>query len=99
MGYQKIDEINGNYRVVRSSIAGDLYLINTIESEGWKLLFTDSSSTNTYYYFTKRPTTLILTASDRGKIDEIVEALRYLETEHLISYSEEIDFLYKIREW
>lgn len=40
-----------------------------------------------------------LTASDRGKIDEIVEALRYLETEHLINYSEEIDFLYKIREW
>ena len=40
-----------------------------------------------------------LTAYDRGRIDEIVEALRYLETEHLISYSEEIDFLYKIREW
>ena len=29
-----------------------------------------------------------LTASDRGKIDEIVEALRYLETEHLINYLE-----------
>lgn len=55
MGYQKIDEINGNYRVVRSSIAGDLYLINTIESEGWKLLFADSNGITTYYYFTKRP--------------------------------------------
>ena len=99
MGYQKLDETNGNYRVVRSSIAGDLNLINAIEAEGWKLLFTDSNSTNTYYYFTKQPIIPILTSEDRGKIDEIVEALRYLETEHLISYSEEIDFLYKIREW
>lgn len=97
MGYQEIDEINGNYRLVSSSIAGDLDLINAIETEGWKLLFTGLNGTNTYYYFTKRSN--ILTAHDRGKIDEIVKALRYLETEHLISYSEEIDFLYKIREW
>lgn len=55
MGYQEIDETNGNYRVVRSSIAGDLDLINTTEAEGWKLLFTDSNNIYTYYYFTKRP--------------------------------------------
>ena len=39
MGYQKLDEINGNYRVISSSIAGDLDLINTTETEGWKLFF------------------------------------------------------------
>ena len=40
-----------------------------------------------------------LTAFDRGRIDEIIKALRYLETEHLINYSDEIDFLNKIRSW
>ena len=40
-----------------------------------------------------------LTAYDCGKIDEIIKALRYLETEYLINYSDEIDFLYKISEW
>lgn len=99
MGYQQLDETNGNYRVVSSSIAGDLDLINTIEAEGWKLLFTGLNGIDTYYYFTKQPIMPTLTSEDRGKIDEIVEALYYLETEHLINYSEEIDFLYKIREW
>lgn len=93
MGYQKIDEINGNYRVVRSSIAGDLNLINTIEAEGWKLLFTDSNSTNTYYYFTKRPIILTLTARDRGRVEEIIKALEFLEEDKLISYYDEINFL------
>lgn len=55
MRYQEIDEIIGNYRVVSDSIAGNLYLINAIESEGWKLLFADSNGITTYYYFTKRP--------------------------------------------
>lgn len=55
MRYQEIDKINGNYRVVSDPIAGNLYLINTIESEGWKLLFADSNSIITYYYFIKRP--------------------------------------------
>ena len=93
MGYQKLDEINGNYRVVRSSIAGDLNLINTIEAEGWKLLFADSNSTNTYYYFTKRPIILSLTARDRGHVEEIIKALEFLEEDKLISYYDEIDFL------
>ena len=93
MGYQKLDEINGNYRVVNSSIAGNLDLINTIETEGWKLLFTDSNSTDTYYYFTKRPILLALTARDRGRVEEIIKALEFLEEDKLISYYDEINFL------
>ena len=93
MGYQKLDEINGNYRVVRSSIAGDLNLINIIEAEGWKLLFADSSSINTYYYFTKRPIILTLTPKDRGHFEEIIKALEFLEEDKLISYYDEINFL------
>ena len=93
MGYQKLDEINGNYRVVRSSIAGDLDLINTIEAEGWKLLFTGLNGIDTYYYFTKRPIILTLTPKDRGHVEEIIKALEFLEEDKLISYYDEINFL------
>lgn len=40
---------------------------------------------------------LLLTASDRGKIDEIILALTTLGQEKMINYDEEIDFLNKIR--
>lgn len=93
MGYQKLDEINGNYRVVSSSIAGNLDLINTIEAEGWKLLFTGPKGTDTYYYFTKRPIILTLTSKDRGHVEEIIKALEFLEEDKLISYYDEINFL------
>lgn len=39
----------------------------------------------------------LLTASDRGKIDEIIMALTTLGEEKMINYDEEIDFLNKIR--
>ena len=39
----------------------------------------------------------LLTASDRGRIDEIIMALTTLEDEKMINYNEEIDFLNKIR--
>lgn len=39
----------------------------------------------------------LLTAYDRGRIDEIIMALTTLEDEKMINYNEEIDFLNKIR--
>lgn len=39
----------------------------------------------------------LLTAADRGKIDEIILALENYEEEKLINYKDEIDFLNKIR--
>ena len=93
MGYQKLDETNGNYRVVSSSIAGNLDLINTIEAEGWKLLFTGLNGTDTYYYFTKRPVIPTLTPKDRGHVEEIIKALEFLEEDQLVSYYDEINFL------
>lgn len=41
----------------------------------------------------------LLTASDRGKIDEIIMALENYEEEKMINYKEEIDFLKNIRKW
>lgn len=40
---------------------------------------------------------VLLTASDRGKIDEIILALTTLGDEKMINYDEEIDFLNEIR--
>ena len=40
---------------------------------------------------------VLLTASDRGKIDEIILALTTLGQEKMINYDEEIDFLNNIR--
>lgn len=40
-----------------------------------------------------------LSARDRGRIDEIIKALRFLEDDKMICYSDEIEFLNKIREW
>lgn len=40
---------------------------------------------------------VLLTASDRGKIDEIILALTTLGDEKMINYDEEIDFLNDIR--
>ena len=40
---------------------------------------------------------VLLTASDRGKIDEIIMALTTLGEEKMINYDEEIDFLNDIR--
>lgn len=39
----------------------------------------------------------ILSARDRGYIDEIIKALECLEKEKMIWYGEEIDFLKRIR--
>lgn len=40
---------------------------------------------------------VLLTASDRGKIDEIIMGLTTLGEEKMISYTEEIEFLLKLR--
>ncbi len=40
-----------------------------------------------------------LSSYERGRIDNIILALRTLEEEKLISYTEEINFLFKIRTW
>ena len=40
---------------------------------------------------------VLLTAADRGKIDEIILALGTLGNEKMISYTEEIEFLLKLR--
>lgn len=40
---------------------------------------------------------ILLTASDRGKIDEIIMALTTLGEEKMISYTEEIELLLKLR--
>lgn len=42
---------------------------------------------------------MLLTAADRGKIDEIVMALTTLGEEKMISYTEEIEFLMKLRNY
>lgn len=41
----------------------------------------------------------LLTAADRGKIDEIIMALENYGEEKLINYKEEIDFLNGIKSW
>lgn len=41
----------------------------------------------------------LLTAADRGKIDEIILALTTLGQEKMINYDEEINFLNNIRKW
>ena len=98
MGYQKFDKINGNYRVVSSSIAGDLDLINTIEAEGWELLFTGLNGIDTYYYF-KRTMVRRFSALERGFIDNIISTLKFLEEDQMIDCTDEIDLLEKIRSW
>ena len=40
---------------------------------------------------------ILLTAADRGKIDEIIMALTTLGEEKMISYTEEIEFLLKLK--
>ena len=45
----------------------------------------------------KKPT--LLSARDRGRIDEIIKALEFLEEDKLLNYSFEIEFLKKIRSW
>lgn len=40
---------------------------------------------------------ILLTAADRGKIDEIIMALTTLGEEKMINYTEEIEFLLKLR--
>lgn len=40
---------------------------------------------------------ILLTAADRGKIDEIIMALTTLGQEKMINYNKEIDFLNNIR--
>ena len=42
---------------------------------------------------------ILLTAADRGKVDEIIMALTTLGEKEMINYDEEIDFLNKIRKW
>lgn len=38
-----------------------------------------------------------LSAYERGRVDEIIKALKFLEEDKMISYAEEIEFLEKIR--
>lgn len=41
----------------------------------------------------------LLSARDRGRIDEIIKALKFLEEDKMICYADEIEFLKKIRTW
>ena len=41
----------------------------------------------------------LLSARDRGRIDEIIKALKFLEEDKKICYADEIEFLKKIRTW
>ena len=43
--------------------------------------------------------THMLSARDRGRIDEIIKALEALEQDKMLCYSDEISFLKRIREW
>lgn len=40
-----------------------------------------------------------LSARDRGRIDEIIKALKFLEEDKMLCYADEIGFLKRIREW
>lgn len=40
-----------------------------------------------------------LSARDRGRVDEIIKALKFLEEDKMICYADEIEFLKKIRSW
>ena len=40
-----------------------------------------------------------MSARDRGIIDEIIKALKFLEEDKMICYTDEIEFLKKIRTW
>ena len=41
----------------------------------------------------------LMSARDRGRIDEIIKALKFLEEDKMICYADEIEFLKKIRAW
>lgn len=41
----------------------------------------------------------LMSARDRGRIDEIIKALKFLEEDKMICYADEIEFLKKIRSW
>lgn len=41
----------------------------------------------------------LMSARDRGRIDEIIKALKFLEEDKMICYADEIEFLKKIRTW
>jgi len=41
----------------------------------------------------------LLSARDRGRIDEIIKALEFLAKDKMICYADEIEFLKKIRLW
>ena len=43
--------------------------------------------------------THMLSARDRGTIDEIIKALKALEQDKMLCYADEIGFLKRIREW
>lgn len=41
----------------------------------------------------------LMSARDRGRIDEIIKALEFLAEDKMICYADEIEFLKKIRTW
>ena len=43
--------------------------------------------------------TTLMSARDRGRIDEIIKALEALEQDKMLCYADEIGFLKRIREW
>ena len=53
---------------------------------------------NTPVYPVQTKSTL-MSARDRGRIDEIIKALKFLEEDKMICYADEIEFLKKIRTW
>lgn len=51
--YRPYDIIDGNYRVITSSMAANTELVNKTESEGWKLFQLVTMGTIVYYWFKK----------------------------------------------
>lgn len=41
----------------------------------------------------------LLSARDRGRIDEIIKALEFIEKDKMLNYADEIEFLNNIRSW
>ena len=69
-----------------------------LENIGYKVCTLEEYETNIGDKVEQNKTTL-MSARDRGRIDEIIKALKFLEEDKMLCYADEIDFLKKIREW
>lgn len=102
--------VNQNHIFERYDNDYQIYLNYLRETQGWVYEHNAQSSKNgsriidrldsISYDLAKilnKKNKTLLTASDRGKIDEIIMALNTLGKEKMINYDEEIDFLNNIR--